>query len=148
MTTLITMRINNYFIKELEKQRVQKQPDFRRFCWRCDVQGEADQVELQNTCVRTGFAEACYGGNDGCYVEQRKNEGNINFLTMGCQSKPSCISDKNVLTQGKFPQCNPTTDNQSYCKRCCDEKEQCNLIWMAKAGFDPSFTQWVSGYNY
>ena len=120
-----------------------KQPDFRRFCWRCNVNGIGNQVELQNACVRTGFAEACYSGNDGCFVEERKNEGEIGFLSMGCMSTPSCKSGRNQLTKGKFPQCNPNTENQSHCKGCCDGKEQCNLIFMAKNGFDPSFAKWV-----
>jgi len=129
--------------QELEKLRLKQQPDFTRFCWRCDVSGISDQTELQNTCVRTGFAEACYSGNDGCFVEQRKNDGEIGFLSMGCMSTSACNSGRNDLTKGKFPQCKPTTDNQSYCQGCCNGKEQCNLIFMAKNGFDPTFAKWL-----
>lgn len=152
MITIIVIPSNNCFLKEPEKfvlvrkVLVQNQPDFRRLCWHCTVTGEANEEELQNTCVRTGRAEACYSGNDGCFVEQRKNNGNIGFLSMGCMSKSSCTSSRNQLTKGKFPQCNPFSGSQSHCKGCCSGKKQCNLIFMAKNGFDPSFAKWVADY--
>ena len=128
---------------DLEKIRLRKQPDLRRFCWSCTVQGETNTLKLQTKCEQTGFAEACYSGNDGCFVEERQNEGKIEFLRMGCVSTSSCTSSRTELTTGKFPQCNPLTDNQSYCKGCCNGDDECNLSFMTQNKFDLTFAQWL-----
>jgi len=125
-----------------ENRRREKQPDFRRFCWRCSVNGEADTVALQNECVREGHAEACGSGADGCYTEMRKIDGKIAFLDMGCQQKNACKSHQSSLVSGKHPQCNPDTEDQSHCKNCCGGKRECNLTFLAKNKFDPKFTAW------
>merc|ERR1712113_998703 len=112
----------------------EKQPDFKRFCFRCSVNGESDTLKLKDKCKKTGHTEPCFGGNDACFVEQRKNGGKIQYLNMRCMSSKVCKNTQNHLSRGPYylRQCEPTTKDQSHCMGCCNTQEDCNLVFMNK----------------
>ncbi|CAG5114364.1 Oidioi.mRNA.OKI2018_I69.chr2.g8422.t1.cds [Oikopleura dioica] len=128
-----------------ELTRKEQQPDFARYCWRCNVGGnfrldKAGLAAAQNKCVAEGHIEVCYKGNNGCYTETRLSPGQdgetfLTMVDMGCQDYDQCKKSQNYLFKPKYPQCQPE-GKQSHCKNCCEGEKQCNLAWVARRGLN------------
>ena len=81
------------------------QPDFKKFCWNCNIGGGATSEELKERCLGEGSYQACSSGNSDCFVTMRKNEGKVNMLQMGCKQPAACANESSQTMQGQSPHC-------------------------------------------
>lgn len=81
------------------------QPDFKKFCWNCNIGGAATSEELKERCLGEGSYQACSSGNSDCFVTMRKNEGKVNMLQMGCKQPAACANESSQTMQGQSPHC-------------------------------------------
>ena len=81
------------------------QPDFKKFCWNCNIGGAETSEELKERCLGEGSYQACSSGNSDCFVTMRKNEGKVNMLQMGCKQPAACANESSQTMQGQSPHC-------------------------------------------
>ena len=113
------------------------QPDFKKFCWNCNVGGNNDPDSLKAKCMAEGKYEACSSGNSDCYVTMRKNDGQINMLQSGCKQLAACSAESKQVMGGA---CRPGAEKgPSHCNYCCDY-ENCNLEFLEVNNYDPAYT--------
>merc|ERR1711935_1220927 len=124
----------NLNLNEIEI-KMMLQPDFKKFCWNCNVGGNNDPDLLRAKCMAEGKYEACSSGNSDCYVTMRKNEGRINMLQSGCKQLSACSAESRQVMGGA---CKPGAEKgPSHCNYCCDY-ENCNLEFLEANNYDPT----------
>ena len=97
-------KIKKCFQNQIEI-KMMLQPDFKKFCWNCNIGGAETSEELKERCLGEGSYQACSSGNSDCFVTMRKNEGKVNMLQMGCKQPAACANESSQTMQGQSPHC-------------------------------------------
>ena len=69
--------MTHFNVKNEVEIKMMLQPDFKKFCWNCNIGGISDPDSLKSACLDRGHYQACSSGNSDCFVTMRKNEGSL-----------------------------------------------------------------------
>jgi len=96
-------------------------------CFTCQGKSAAD-------CQSKGSVKKCLDNEEVCQIHQRKRNGAVYRVRMGCKQHRACDNNmvQNFITgpavKDQDDQCKPdATTGTSVCRQCCDRSEGCAL---------------------
>jgi len=113
--------ISQILLKSEEKRKVAA----NLLCWKC-------KAENMENCYEKGEIEICDGRLESCGLEERRWEGILVGVELGCKSSLQCHSDISTNFIAATNQCRPTESGHSMCRQCC-ATDMCNRGWKIRS---------------